>query len=567
MNERRIIFVFSIFIIGFLVVIFRLIELQTKDREILEELIRKQYIKEQKVILPRGTIYDSKKNILAISIPKLTVFVIPKYIKNKKKVAKELSKVLKISETAILNKLNRYKNYVVISDNVDKSLKKEIERIRYRLKEWNIGILDNSKRFYPFNDLAGTTIGFVNRITGKGAEGLEYKYNNILGGGIKKIRFIADATGKPLHIIDKIDDISKSNDIVLSIDSNIQHIAEEILEKYVKLRKPKGALILIVDPYTGDIVANATYPNYNPNEYWKYRIRRNITFQDAYEPGSLAKPFVLAKAIESRNIDLDKKYFCEWGKIIIDGVRIKDHSPFGNLTVRDIIVHSSNVGIIKIALEEDPKELYDLFFRLGFGKSTGTFPAETSGRLKRNYQPVNIAYLSIGQSWTASPIQIAMAYSVIANGGLLMKPRILKKIINKKNGEIKEVEPVVVRKVLRKETTDILKGVLLDVVERGTAKRGKSKFYSIAGKTGTAQKYDKKLKRLSTDKYYTWFAGFFPVVKPKYTIVIFFDEPQKLYEDEKIGGGTVSAPILKDLVDRIMFYKKVKPDKAQLQSF
>ena len=561
MNERRILFVSSLFIIGFLIVVFRLIDLQTRDREILEDLIRKQYIKEEKVILPRGTIYDSNKKIFAISIPKLTVFVIPKYLKDKKKVAKELSRVLKISEDNILKKIERHKNYTVISDNVDKSLKKDIEAIRYKLKEWNIGILDNTRRFYPLEDLAGSTIGFVNKITGRGAEGLEYKYNDILGGGIKKIRFIADATGKPLHIIDKIDDISKSKDIVLSIDSNIQHIAESVLSKYVKIRKPKSALILIVDPYTGDIIANATYPNYNPNEYWKYKIRRNIAFQDAYEPGSLAKPFVLAKAIESRNIDLEKNYFCEWGKIIIDNVRIKDHTPFGYLTVKDIIVYSSNVGIIKIALEEDPKGLYDMFYKLGFGKSTGTFPAETSGKLRRNYQPVNVAYLSIGQSWTASPIQIAMAYSVIANGGVLMKPRILKKIINRENGEVEEIKPIAIRRVFKKETTDILKGVLFEVVEKGTAKRGKSKFYTIAGKTGTAQKYDKKLKRLSTEKYYTWFAGFFPVVKPKYTIVILFDEPQKIYENEKIGGGTVSAPVLKDLVDRIMFYKKVKPDK------
>ncbi len=562
MNERRIIFVSFLFIIGFLIVIFRLIDLQTRDKEILEELIKKQYIREEKVILPRGTIYDSNENILAISIPKLTIFAIPKYIKDKEKVSEELSKILKISKATILRKLKRHKGYVVISDNVDKSLKKEIEALRYRLKEWNIGILDNSKRFYPFNELGGSTIGFVNKITGKGAEGLEYKYNSILGGGLKKIRFIADATGKPLHIIDTLDNIAQGKDIVLTIDSNIQHIAEEVLNKYVKLRKPKGALILIVDPNTGDIVANATYPNYNPNKYWKYKIRKNITFQNAYEPGSLAKPFVLAKAIESRNIDLEKKYFCEWGKIVIDNVKIKDHTPFGELTVRDIIVHSSNVGIIKIALEENPKELYDLFFKLGFGKSTGTFPGEASGKLRREYQPVNVAYLSIGQSWTASPIQIAMAYSSIANGGLLLKPRILKKVIDKKTGKIEDMKPVVIRRVFKKETTDILKGILLDVVEKGTAKRGKSKFYTIAGKTGTAQKYDKELKRLSTEKYYTWFAGFFPATNPKYTIVILFDEPQKLYEKEKIGGGSVSAPILKDLVDRIMFYKKIKPDKG-----
>ena len=566
MNEKRVFFVSIFLVIGFTVVIFRLIQLQTTDRKILEDLIKRQYIKEKEIILPRGTIYDSNGKILAISIPKMTVFAIPKYIKNKEKVAEELSKVLKISKEAILKKLNTQKNYTVISNNIDSSLKEKIENIRRKLKEWNIGITENPKRFYPFKDLAGSTIGFVNKFTGKGAGGLEYKYNDILGGGVKKVRYIVDATGKPLYVIDDKKELSKSKDIKLSIDSNIQYIVEEVLDKYVKLRKPKGALILIVDVKTGDIVANATYPNYDPNRYWKFKTRKNITFQNAYEVGSLAKPFVLAEAIESRNIDLDKKYFCEWGRIVIDGVKIKDHTPFGELSVKDIIVHSSNIGIIKIALEEDPKKLYDIFFKLGFGKSTKTFPGEASGKLKREYQPVNVAYLSIGQSWIATPIQVAMAYTTIANGGLLLKPRILKEIIDKKDGEIEKTKSVIIRRVFKKETTDILKKVLIEVVERGTAKRGKSKYYTIAGKTGTAQKYDPKLKKLSDEKYYTWFAGFFPAKNPRYTIVILFDEPKKIDEKEKIGGGTVSAPVLRDIVDRIMFYKKIKPDKIKIEN-
>ena len=565
MDKKRTIFVSVILLIGFAFVLIKLVLLQTIEKEKIEKLIEKQYYTKEYVILPRGTIYDKNGKILGISIPKLTVYAIPKYIKNKERVSKELSKILKLPEEYILRKLTRHRNYVIISDNVDRDLKKRIEKIRRELKEWNIGILDNSKRIYPFNNLAGSTIGFVSRTEGKGVAGLEYKYNDFLGGGKGKILLFKDASGNPITIIDKEYFSKNYNDIYISIDSNIQYIAEQVLKKYVELRKPLEALILIVDPYTGEIVANATYPNYNPNVYWKFPNHKNIAFQNAYEPGSLVKPFILGMAMEKGLIDFSKKYNCEYGKIVIDGVEIKDHSPFGQLSPVDIIVYSSNIGIIKIALEMDADYIYSRLKELGFGKSTKTFPAEASGLLNtRLKNPVNIAYASIGQSWTATPLQIAMAYSVIANGGYLPEPKVLYKVVDKKTGDEKYTEVKYRRQVFSKDTVDKLKFILMQVVERGTAKRGKSEYFTIAGKTGTAQKYDPETKSLSSDKYYTWFAGFFPVYNPKYVVVIFFNEPKKIKENEILGGGSVSAPVLKDLVDRLMFYKKIKPDKKEL---
>ncbi len=561
MDKKRTIFVSLILVFGFLIVIYRLVSLQLGAKEELKKLVEKQYYTQKYILLPRGTIFDREGKILGISVPRLTIYAIPRYIKDKRKLSEELSKILKIPKNVIYRKLTHNNKYVVISDDVDKNLKNDLEKLRRRLKEWNLGILENTKRFYPYNEIGGSTIGFVNKYTGIGVAGLEYKYNNLLGGGKGKILLFKDATGNPITIIDKEYHTKNYNDIYLTINSDIQFIAEDVLKKYVEIRKPLEALILIVDPNTGDILANATYPNYNPNKYWKYRNHKNITFQSAYEPGSLAKPFILAEALEEGVLDLNEKINCGYGKIVIDGVKIKDHSPFGELTPEDIIVHSSNVGIIKIALALNPDEIYKRLKDLGFGKSTDTFPAEASGILKERKRPVDIAYTSIGQSWTATAIQIAMAYSSIANGGYLIKPRIMIKSIDKRNGEIRYVEKKVVRKVFKRETTEILKKILEQVVERGTAKKGKSKYFTIAGKTGTAQKYDPKTKSLSTEKYYTWFAGFFPVEKPQYTIVIFFNEPKKLDEKEIIGGGSVSAPVLKDLVDRLMFLKKAKPDK------
>ncbi|WP_456465436.1 peptidoglycan D,D-transpeptidase FtsI family protein [Persephonella sp.] len=560
MVKSRVYIVASLIAFSFLIVIIRLFYFQIIERDYFLEYIKKQYYTKEKIILPRGTIYDSNNRILGISVPTVDIFVIPKYIKNKERVAKELSTLIKKPYRTILNKLYTKKHYVVLARGLDKSLKERLLTLRKELREWNIGIIESSKRFYPLGSIAGSTIGFVSRTTGKGMEGLELKYDKKLGGGTGNILVMKDATGNPFTIENE-ENLEKSHDIKLTIDSNIQFIVEDVLKEFVKERRPKEALILVVDPNTGDIVANATYPNYNPNRYYRYKNHKNITFHNAYEPGSLAKPFVLAEAIDEEKISFSKKYYCGEGSITVDGIRIRDHKKFKNLTADEIIIYSSNVGAIEIALKLDPDRFYKRLFSLGFGKSTKTFPGEASGLIRKDKRPVEIAYASIGQNWTATPIQIAMAYSAIANGGYLLKPNFIKQIINKETGDIKKPEKKVVGKVLSDKSVEILQKILKQVVEIGTAKKGRSNYFTIAGKTGTAQKYDPKIKALSDEKFYTWFAGYFPAENPKFTVVIFANEPKRIKKWEFIGGGTVSAPVLKKLVDRIMFYYKSKPDK------
>jgi len=558
MIKSKVKFFSGILFLCFLIILVKLFYIQVVQREKLIKYIENQYYTKENIVLPRGIIYDKNGNILAISIPTITLYAIPKYIKDKEKLAEKLSPVLKMSKNYILKKLHK-KNYVIIADKLDKSLKIKLEKIRKETKEWNLGIIESSKRVYPFGSVGGVNLGFVSKYTGKGMEGLEYKYNNILGGGIGKILLMRDAKGDPITIVSK--DKNKNEDIVLTIDSNIQYMAEEALQKLVKERKPKEACVLIMNPNTGEILANAVYPRFNPNYYWKYKKYKNITFRSAYEVGSLAKPFVAAEALELGVVKEKEMFNGEKGEIYVDGVRIKDHKKFGKITLEDVVIHSSNVGIIKVALKIPPEKFYSIFKKLGFGKKTGTFPGESKGLFKEDKRPVEIAYAAIGQSWTATPIQIAVAYSSIANGGFLIKPRFLKKI-KKKNGKIENIKPEIKTKVLSDKSVKWLKKVLRLVIEEGTGKKGKSKFYTIAGKTGTAQKYDPKIKALSNEKFYTWFAGFFPVNNPQYTIVIFTNEPKKIRKWEIIGGGSVSSTVLKELVDRLMFYSKIKPDKS-----
>ncbi|WP_457624960.1 peptidoglycan D,D-transpeptidase FtsI family protein [Persephonella sp.] len=560
MVKNRVYFLSFLIVLGFLAVIIRLFYFQIINRDEFLAYIKKQYYAKEKIVLPRGTFYDSNGRILGISIPTIDLFAIPRYIKDKERLARELSYIIKQPYTKILRKLNSKKHYVVIARGVDKSLKKRLLKLRRDLQEWNLGLIESSRRFYPLNQIAGSTLGFVSKTTGKGMEGLELKFDKKLGGGVGNILLMKDALGNPFTI-EKKPETQKNYDIKLTIDSNIQFIAEEVLRDLVKERKPKEALILIVDPNNGNIIANATYPDYNPNKYWKYRSHKNITFHNAYEPGSLAKPFVLAEAIDEGRVSFTKKYYCEEGKIVVDGVRIRDHKKFKYLKADEIIIYSSNVGAIKIALGLDYDRFYKKLFELGFGKSTKTFPGEASGLLRKDKRPVEIAYASIGQNWTATPIQIAMAYSAIANGGYLIKPNFIKEMIDRETGEVIKPEKKVIGKVLSEKSVKILRKVLENVVEIGTAKKGKSEFFTIAGKTGTAQKYDPQIRALSNEKFYTWFAGYFPAENPKFTVVIFANEPKKIRKWEFIGGGTVSAPVLKKLVDRIMFYYKQKPDK------
>ncbi|ACO04155.1 MAG TPA: penicillin-binding protein 2 [Persephonella sp.] len=560
MNKTRVYIFSGLIIIGLLLVVLRLAYFQIYKRDEFLSYIQKQYYTKENIVLPRGTIFDSNGKILGISVPTISIYAIPRYIENKKEVAKNLSKILKIPERTLLKKLYNHSRYVVLAENVDKSLKPRIQNLKKMLKEWNIGIIESSIRYYPLKSVAGSTIGFVSRKEGIGLEGLEYKYNKILGGGIGKILLMKDATGNPFTIEKEIKKTDPKN-LVLTIDSNIQYITEEILRDFVRERKPKEAAIIIMNPFTGEILANATYPTYDPNRYWLYRNHKNITFHSAYEPGSLAKPFVLAEAIDEGVVNFNRRYYCGEGKIVVDGKKIRDHKKFKMLTAEEIIIYSSNVGAIKLALKLDPKKFYKKLFSLGFGRSTKTFPGEASGILRPDYRPVQIAYASIGQSWTATPIQIALAYSAIANGGYLLKPRLVKQIVDPFTGEKKEFKKEVVGKVLSDKSLKKLREVLIKVVEIGTAKKGKSKYFTIAGKTGTAQKYDPKIKALSNEKFYTWFAGYFPAENPKFTVVIFANEPQKIYRWERIGGGSVSSPVLKALVDRLMFYIKEKPDK------
>lgn len=560
MERRRVFIILFLFTVVFIVIILRILELQWLNQEYYLKLAKNQYYTSEEIFLPRGIIYDRNGKFIAISVPKLAVWVVPKYIKDKEATAKGLSSILGIPYEKLLYILNSRRNYTVIANDVDIQIKPKLLKLRSDLKEWNTGITENNIRFYPNNQIAGSTVGYVSRKTGRGLDGVEYLLDNYLGGGQAKFIFLKDAKGNPITI-EKANVEKLSYHAVLTIDINIQYIAEEALNELVSHRDPLEASILILDPKTGEILASATYPNYDPNSYYKYRIRKNMNFQHAYEVGSLAKPFVLAQAVEERKVNMNETIDCLNGAIEVDGVRIRDHKRFGVLNPVQIIQYSSNVGSIKIALRLDGERFIEKLKMLGFGEKHNIFPGEASGFVKLNNRPIDIAYGSIGQNWTATPLQIALAYSVFANGGYRVKPILVKGLVDSSGKFVWYNKPRVDRQVFSRKVVDTVIPSMLEVVENGTAKAGKSNYFTVAGKTGTAQKYDPTIRALSNSKWYTWFAGFFPISDPKFVVVIFANEPKPKYPGEHIGGGGVSADVLKLIVDRIMFYYKQKPDK------
>jgi Cell division protein FtsI/penicillin-binding protein 2 len=301
MVGKRIKLILFLLLFAFLIAGFRILQLKLFQREEYILYIEKQYYTVEEINLPRGSIYDAKGNFIAISVPTLTVYVIPKFIKDKESVAKQLSLLLKIPYKEIYKKLTSRKNYTVISTNVDKTLKPQILKLRSDLKEWNIGIIDNSVRIYPYGKTAGSTVGFVSKKTGLGMEGLEKQLNDYLGGGKAKIQLLKDAQGN-LISIEKVELGKLTYNAVLTIDMNVQYIAEEALNKLVNEKNPLEAAILIMNPHTGEILAAATYPNYDPNNYEKYKTYKNIIFQHAYEIGSIAKPIFSCRSYDEKRL-------------------------------------------------------------------------------------------------------------------------------------------------------------------------------------------------------------------------------------------------------------------------
>lgn len=502
----------------------------------------------------RGTIFDANFHPLAFNVAVDSLYGSPNEIPDKDKpgLINKLSGILKLDYTYLRDKLNRKKSFVWLARKITPEQTQAIRALKIK----GIDFIKESKRSYPNGYLLSHIVGFAG-LDNAGLDGIELNYDLYLKGEPGWALFLRDARQKKLDIWEKMILPKDGFDVVLTIDDVIQFIAERELDKVYKATHAKGASIVVMDPHTGAILALANRPTFDLNEYREApkESMRNRAIADMFEPGSVFKIVTASAVIEEGKVSEEQRFFCENGSYKIAGHVLHDHTSHGYLSFREVIEQSSNIGTCKIAQILGQDSLYQYVKKFGFGDKSGIdMPGEISGSIKNPsfWSKTSITAIPMGQEVGVTALQLTAAISVIANGGNLMKPYVVKEIKDKMNVRIKAFSPVFVRKVMSLDTSFRVRKILIGAVEEGTGKLAKIPGVSIAGKTGTAQKIEPG-GAYSHDKFVASFIGFTPAEDPLIAMAIIVDEPHPYY-----FGGVVSAPVFKNTASDILRYLKTK---------
>ncbi len=529
----------------------RLVQLQIVQHDRLAAQSEKQYLRSVEITSGRGNIYDRNRNQLATNIQVESVYADPKSIVEKATTARILARALGLDPGAVLKKLKSNRHFVWIKR---KSELNAVEKLK-QLGLVGVGFIAETKRYYPKRKLAASTLGFVG-LDNQGLAGVEHFHHAVLKGNPQRSVLEKDARGRFLWTTANAHELNKGKrDVVLTLDEVIQFIAERELGRQVKEYQAKSGLAIVMDPYTGAVYALASAPEFNPNNYRAYPkdIWRNDAVASAYEPGSIFKPIVAAAALEEGLAGPEDIFFCENGSFQVGKSRIGEASDhqFGWLTLRNIIAKSSNIGAIKIAQGLGENRFFDYIQKFGFGGKLGIdLPGEASGTLRnlKQWSGLSLASISFGHEISVTPMQMVSAIAAIANGGVLIRPRLTRAIL--KNGTLeKTFEPEGIQTVLSEETSRQMINILKSVVKTGTGARAGIPGFEVAGKTGTAQKIDPATQTYSKTKYLASFIGFVPADAPRLVILVMIDEPQKSY-----WGGEVAAPVFQKIARKTLRY-------------
>lgn len=554
--KMRINLIMFFFIGVFSIIMLRSYQLQIIDKEHCIRLLEKQYFKYVTLPPKRGTIYDREKRELAVSLDVGSLYVRPSEVKDARAMAKKLAPILKGSYQFVLGKITSDRPFVWLMRRISPSQVQEIESLNLE----GIGFIEESRRFYPNKELASNCLGFTG-IDPKGLEGLELRYDSYLNGKPGSIQVSRDAKGRSIYSNNiRQEDATKGYNLQLTIDQTIQHVTEKALEEGIKKSRAKAGTAIVMVPRTGEILALAVRPTYNPNSFGDYQPHqwRNRAVTDAFEPGSTFKAFLASSALEEKTTRPQDVYFCENGAYRFGGRTIHDVHKYGTLTMTEVIKFSSNIGACKIAQTLGDKKFYSYIRKFGFGSKTGIdLPGENSGTLAPPDQWSRIALgtIAFGQGVSISPIQLITALSAIANDGEMMKPHMVKTIFNDKGEIIKEIQPERMDRVISPETARQVASMLKSAVEEGgTGTQAFIDGYSVAGKTGTAQKVEKETRRYSDHKMTSSFMGFFPAERPQVALLVVIDEPEGVKY-----GGVVAAPVFREIANTLISYLNIAP--------
>lgn len=565
MDKRgRILIVLLVMGAGFAAVGLRLVHLQIVERAELARRAERQQERLVKLEPKRGTIVDRLGRELAVSLDVESVYGVPTEVDNPRSVARQLGRILRENPAELEKRLASDRRFVWLSRKVDPARAAQVRGLDPRA----IGLQTESRRFYPKKNLAGSVLGFTN-IDNKGIEGVELWYDAMLRGVDGLVLAEKDARGRTVfpggHGF-QFRQPQPGKDITLTLDEVIQHIAEKELDKALVEAKARGGVCIVMNPHTGEVLALSVRSTlrgrgaFNPNEPKQYRPEewRNRAVTDAFEPGSIFKVVTAAAALEEKVVHPQERIDCSAGSIQVADRVIKDAHKNGVLTFTDVIADSSNVGTIKVAQRLGKARFAKYIDSFGFGKKTGIdLPGEISGltRDHRLWSGVSLASMSIGQEIGVTPIQMAAAFSAVANGGTLMKPYLVSGIGDAQDAERVTFGPVISGRAISEGTSRTLRQILHKVVESGTGQKAKPAGYTAAGKTGTAQKIDQRTGQYSKEDYVSSFVGFAPAGAPKLVIVVMVDSPVGVS-----WGGSVAAPVFRAVAEQSLTYLQVQPD-------
>ena len=534
-------------------------EIQITKKDDYTRKAREQQLRTVQLPPSRGAILDRNGNELAISVMVPSVYATPDEIKDPLKAAALLSGALGAPQEELQPKLQSGKSFIWIRRRVTHELADAVKALDLP----GVHITYESKRFYPHKRLAAHVLGFGG-YDAEGLEGIELYFNRELMGPQTVITGLRDAMGRMIFSEGLSEDgVGQENKIILGIDKTIQGIAEQELEEFAKLFETGAASIVVVRPKTGEILAMANYPSFNPNLYWKAgpSDRRNRAITDRFEPGSTMKVFTMAAALDAGTVKLTDLFYCHDGEFKVDDLVIRDAHRDEWLSPIQILQRSSNIGITKVAFQTGKVQLYKILKRFGYGEKTGIpFPGETGGMLRHYSQWYNVDFAShsYGHGIGVSVLQLAMAVSAIANGGKLLKPILVKKIVSSKGTTVKEFQPTLVRKVIEPKTARILAKMMVAVTqEGGTGMEAAIDGFLVSGKTGTAQKPDTISGGYTKDRWIASFVGFVPTEDPQIAMAIMFDEPLINYY-----GGVVAAPLFRRVAEKALRHLGVTPKMA-----
>ena len=539
----------------------RAVHLQAFQGERLARLGEKQHLQEWIVQPKRGTIFGRNGDALAISVEAQSVYVRPRRVQVTDKAVAQVARALGMKARDVRRRMTSSEPFVWLKRQVTP---REARRVR-RLKIEGIGFYHEPRRFYPQGRLAGQALGVVGR-DAQGLEGVERSYDRYIRGKTGSWVAERDALGRRMLVAGMDDlDIEPGAHVHLTLDTTLQHLAEKHLGAAVKRYRAKGGTVLMVDPYTGGILALASYPSFDPNQFQsqkreRWRIR---AITDTYEPGSVFKAVLAAAALEEGVVGREDLIFCEEGKFVYGGRTIHDFKEYGWLSFAKVMQLSSNIGVTKVA-DRLGKERYHRYIRrFGFGsKSDVDLPGEATGTVRppHRWYKVDLAAASFGQSVGVTPLQMVMAFSAVANGGWLMRPYIVDRVVGEDGRVLAQNKPELRRRVVSRDTArtvaDILKGV---VAEGGTGTRAAVAGFEAAGKTGTSQKADLVRGGYSKTKRVASFAGFVPADEPRFVMLTLVDEPTT-----QVYGGLVAAPLFQRIAGPALHALGEKPDRRLL---